>query len=183
MAKLDASPYPDDLQAELAVQPRRQTSRLTLALAAGVVLVAGILIGIQAHKSLGGGDAGPAAAAGDRQPGDRQQAPGQLRGYGRQGGNGQPPGYGGPGGQPGFGQRQGGGTVGTVEKVEDGKVYLKTMDGATVTVTTTGQTTVQVAKPGKVSDLRSGSTVVVRGEQAGDGTVSATSITQGGVGR
>ncbi|MER6951065.1 hypothetical protein ABT294_44335 [Nonomuraea sp. NPDC000554] len=177
MAKLDASPYPDDLQAELAVQPRRQTSRLTLALAAGVVLVAGILIGIQAHKSLGG-DAGPAAAAGDR-----QQSPGQMRGYGRQGGSGQPPGYGGPGGQPGFGQRQGGGTVGTVEKVEDGKVYLKTMDGATVTVTTTGQTTVQVAKPGKVSDLRSGSTVVVRGEQAGDGTVSAASITQGGVGR
>ncbi|MBN6055210.1 hypothetical protein JYK22_24960, partial [Nonomuraea sp. RK-328] len=182
---LDSSPFRDDLREELAVRPRKGPSRLTLALGAGVVLVAGVLIGIQAHKTLGG-DAAPAAAAGGGQAG------GGFQGYGRRmggmPGNSMPPGYGGQpgGGQPGGGQpgqRVGGGTVGTVEKVEDGRVYLKAMDGSTVTVTTTGSTTVQISKPGKVSDLATGSTVVVRGQKAADGSVAAVSISQGGGGR
>ncbi|GAA2295240.1 hypothetical protein GCM10010149_49390 [Nonomuraea roseoviolacea subsp. roseoviolacea] len=182
---LDSSPFrDDDLREELAVQPRKGPSRLTLALGAGVVLVAGVLIGIQAHKTLDG-QAAPAAAAGGRQSGDGYQ--GYGRRMGGMPGNGTPPGYGGqpgdgqPGGQPG--QRAGGfggGTVGTVEKVEDGKVYLKAMDGSTVTVTTTGSTTVQISKPGKVADLATGSTVVVRGQKAADGSVAAVSISQGG---
>ncbi|NUW34029.1 hypothetical protein HTZ77_21705 [Nonomuraea sp. SMC257] len=175
-SSLDSSPFRDDLREELAVRPRKGPSRLTLALGAGVVLVAGVLIGIQAHRTLGG-DAAPAAATGGRQAGGGFQGYGQR--MGGMPGNGMPPGYGGqPGGQPG--QRTGGGTVGTVEKVEDGKVYLKAMDGSTVTVTTTGSTTVQIARPGKVSDLATGSTVVVRGQQAADGSVAAVSISQGG---
>ncbi|TMR92982.1 DUF5666 domain-containing protein [Nonomuraea basaltis] len=161
MAQLDSSPYPDDLREELAVQPRKGMSKLTLGLAAGVVLVAGILIGIQAGKLSGSTDTTTAAA--------QQRSVGQQQA---------PPGYGAR--QGGFGQRMGaGGTMGTVEKVEGGKVYIKTMDGSTVTVTTTGQTTVQIAQPGKVSDLKAGSTVTVRGRQAGDGSVTAASITQG----
>ncbi|MEV0196217.1 hypothetical protein [Nonomuraea sp. NPDC050691] len=180
---LDSSPFRDDLREELAVRPRKGPSRLTLALGAGVVLVAGVLIGIQAHKTLGGG-AAPAAAAGGRQAGAGPQGYGRRMG-GTQG-DGMSPGYGGQpgGGQPG--QRMGGfggGTVGTVEKVEDGKVYLKAMDGSTVTVTTTGSTTVQISKPGKVTDLATGTTVVVRGRKAADGSVSAVSISQGGGGR
>ncbi|MEV0352405.1 hypothetical protein AB0H88_42190 [Nonomuraea sp. NPDC050680] len=180
MAKLDGSPYPEDLDSELAVQPRKPLSKVTLALIAGVVLVAGVVIGIQAQKALGA----PATAAA-MQPGGRQ-LPG---GYGQQGR--QPGGYGQqPGGRQqmpgGYGQRMGGaggGTVGTVEKVEGGKIYVKTMDGSTVTVTTTEATTVQVTKPGKLADLRAGTNVVVRGEKGGDGSVAATSISQGGVGR
>ncbi|MGP3960434.1 hypothetical protein ACTWPT_30935 [Nonomuraea sp. 3N208] len=170
MAQLDSSPYPDDLREELAVQPRAGMSKLTLALAAGVVLVAGIIIGIQAGK-LTGGSAGAQLRAGGM-----QQAP---QGYGPAGVQQAPPGYGGR--QGGLAQRMGGGgTIGTVEKVEGGKIYVKTMDGSTVTVTTTDQTTVQIAKPGKVSDLEAGSTVTVRGRQGDDGSVTAASITQGG---
>ncbi|MEW9552710.1 hypothetical protein [Nonomuraea sp. NPDC050783] len=173
MSQLDSSPFPDDLGEELAVQPRQGMSKVTMALAAGVVLVAGVLIGIQAAK-LFGGDGGPAAAAGGQRPAGG--------GYGQQQGG--PPGYGQQRGQNGgFGQRAGGmgggGTFGTVEKVEDGKVYIKTMDGSTVTVTTTDRTTVQIARPGKVTDLEKGSNVTVRGQQGGDGSVTATTITQG----
>ncbi|TMR09197.1 hypothetical protein ETD86_44595 [Nonomuraea turkmeniaca] len=172
MAQLDSSPYPEDLREELAVQPRAGLSKLTLALAAGVVLVAGILIGIQAGK-LTGGSAGTAAGA-------QQRAGGMPQGYGPAGMQQASPGTGAR--QGGFGQRMGGmggGTIGTVEKVEGGKVYVKTMDGSTVTVTTTDRTTVQIAKPGKVSDLEPGGTVTVRGQEGEDGSVTAASITQG----
>ncbi|MFB4263960.1 hypothetical protein [Nonomuraea sp. GTA35] len=166
MDKLDSSPFPDDLREELAVQPAEGTSKVTLALAAGVVLVAGILIGIQAESWFGAADAPPQAAGVQQRP--------MNGGYGQRG---QIPG-GGAQPQPGGGQRVGG-TVGTVEKVEDGKVYVKTMDGSTVTVTTTDRTTVQISRPGKVSDLEAGTTVVVRGRQGADGAVAATSISQG----
>ncbi|MFG1702112.1 hypothetical protein ACFLIM_02865 [Nonomuraea sp. M3C6] len=175
MAQLDSSPYPDDLGEELAVQPKRGASKLTLALAAGVVLVAGILIGVQAGKMFGA--SGVPAAALQRPAG----------GYGQQqGGFGQSPGYGGQRGQqPGGGQRMGGAggaTLGTVEKVEGGKVYVKTMDGATVTVNTDDQTAVTISKAGKVTDLKTGTTIVVRGQPGDDGSVTAASITQGGQG-
>lgn len=180
MGKLDSSPFPDDLGEELAVQPRKSFSKLTLGLAAAVVLVAGVLIGIQAGKLFGASDT-PAAAAGQR-PGGQFGGYGQQRGYGQQpGGTGQQPGGTGQNstGQNGGFQRMGGGTVGTVEKVEGGKIYVKTTDGSTVTVSTTDQTTVQISKPGKVADLQAGTTVVVRGQQADDGSVTAQTITQG----
>ncbi|MEV0623769.1 hypothetical protein AB0I81_61360 [Nonomuraea sp. NPDC050404] len=161
MDKLDSSPFPDDLREELTVQPARTTSKVTLALGAGVVLVAGILIGIQAQNMTApAGGPPPQAAAAQRPMGGG--------GYGQQ--------------QPGGRQRPtgGGGTAGTVEKVQDGKVYVRTQDGATVTVTTTEQTTVQISKPGKVTDLEKGTSVVVRGQQGADGAVTATSISQGG---
>ncbi|NUP22024.1 MAG: hypothetical protein HOZ81_39370 [Streptomyces sp.] len=170
VTKLDSSPFPDDLGEELAVQPAKGVSKLTLGLAAAVLLVAGVLIGIQAGKAFGSSSGTPAAA---QQPRTNGQFPG---GYGRQNGYGQQPGNG------GFGQRMGGGTAGTVEKVDGDKVYVKTMDGSTVTVTTSDQTTVQISKPGKVADLAAGTTVVVRGRQGEDGTVTATTITQGSLG-
>ncbi|NJP88057.1 hypothetical protein HCN51_01055 [Nonomuraea sp. FMUSA5-5] len=179
MDKLDSSPFRDDLREELAVQPAKGTSKVTLALAAGVVLVAGILIGIQAESWFGAADAPPQAAGAAQQRGT-----GAMGGYGQRGqfpgGAQQPGGQQQPGG--GGGQRMGGGTVGTVEKIEDGKVYVRTMDGATVTVTTTDRTTVQISKPGKVSDLETGTTIVVRGQQGADGAVTATSISQGSQG-
>ncbi|MEV3981068.1 DUF5666 domain-containing protein [Nonomuraea sp. NPDC049758] len=169
MDRLDSSPFPDDLGEELAVRPRGGVSKLTLGLAAGVVLVAGVLIGIQAGKLSGTSDAAPAAAQLRRTDG---QSPGG--GYGQRG-NGTQNGT----QNGGFGQRMGGGTAGTVEKVDGDKIYVRTMDGATVTVTTSDQTTVQISRPGKVADLAAGTTVVVRGQQSGDGSVTATAITQG----
>ncbi|MFG1944319.1 hypothetical protein [Nonomuraea sp. NPDC048826] len=149
---LDTSPFQDDLRAEPAGPPRR-ASKLTLALLTGVVLVAGILTGIQAQKAFGT----PAATAAAPQ----RPEPGQNR--------------------QGFGGRQPGGeTVGTVRKVEGGTVYLKTMDGSTVTVTTGDSTTVQVTTPGSLSDLKPGAVVSVRGERGDDGAVTADTITRTG---
>ncbi|WP_214317298.1 hypothetical protein [Nonomuraea sediminis] len=161
MAQLDASPFPDDLP---VAPPRRGPSRLTLALAAAVVLVAGVLIGIQAQKAFGS----------SALPSGQRSGFSGFSGYGGQS----------PGGQS-FGGRQGfgGATVGTVEKISGEQVYLRTMDGSTVKVTTTGATTVEIARPGKLSDLKTGGTIVVRGQKAADGSVSAVSISQGGGGR
>lgn len=161
---LDTSPFQDDLRAGPATPPRRRASRLTLGLLAGVVLVAGVLIGIQAQKAFGT----PAASAPQwPESGGRQQPDGNRQGFG--------------------GRRQpGGDTVGTVQKVEGdkgGKVYLKTMDGSTVTVSTGDSTTVQVTTPGSLSDLKPGAVVSVRGERGDDGTVTADTITQTGARR
>ncbi|MFG1695476.1 hypothetical protein [Nonomuraea sp. NPDC049309] len=168
MDKLDSSPFPGDLREELAVRPERGVSKVTLALGAGVVLVAGILIGIQAHSAFGSApQAGPPAGAA-RQAAAEQDGAGLRARL--------------PRGMDGFGGQargMGGGTAGTIEKVENGTIHLKTATGETVTVATTGETTVQIAKPGKVADLKAGDTIVVRGTPGAGGAVTATSITQG----
>ncbi|PRX62202.1 hypothetical protein B0I32_113155 [Nonomuraea fuscirosea] len=168
MSHLDSSPFPGDLREELAVRPVRGPSKLTMTLGAGVVLVAGILVGIQAQNLFG--SAGAAAQLGAQQRFGGQ--PGAAR---------QPDASRQPGGRQRMGGG-GGGTAGTVEKVEGGNVYVRTTDGATVTVNTTDQTTVRISRPAKVADLRKGSTIVVRGQQGADGAVTADSISEGGQG-
>jgi hypothetical protein len=184
---LETSPFRGDLEAELAVRPARGLSRLTLALCAGVTLVAGVIVGIQAEKAMGGASgtsSGTSGTAADARAAMRQGGPagygGQNTGQDRTGAY---SGQGGPSGQNGRPGGQGGGqgamTVGTVQKVEGGKVYLQTTDGSTVTVTTTDETTVRISKEGKVADLRAGGTVVVQGAKGEDGSVTATSISEG----
>ncbi|MEU6743241.1 hypothetical protein [Streptosporangium sandarakinum] len=202
---LDSSPFGDDPEAEPTGPPRRGPSTLTLVLGAGVVLVAGIILGIQAHKALGGPAADPAASnAAVRQgsgglggPGGSGGGSGDGRGFGGgqwngpggqngqpgqngQGGQGAQNGRTGPGG--GFGGRGGfgGAAVGTVQRVEGTKVYVQTRDGSVVTVNTGDETTVRVSKKGKVADLKPGGAVVVQGERAGDGSITATAISEGG---
>ncbi|MEV4163593.1 hypothetical protein [Nonomuraea dietziae] len=164
---LDQSPFEEQFQA----RPRPRASKLTLGLGAGLVLVVGVIIGIQAQKTLGApvSAAGLAGLAGQ---------PGARLGYGGQPGAGQ-----GQQGQPGQqGQRGmlGGATVGTVEKVDKDKVILKAADGSSITVKTTAETAVRVTKEGEVADLVAGTTVVVQGDKGEDGSVNATSISQGG---
>lgn len=88
-----------------------------------------------------------------------------------------------PGGATGAGGGAGGGgiTFGTVTKVEGDTVYVKQADGTTITVKTNGSTTVQVSTTGTVSDLSPGSTVVVQGSSSGNDTVTAQTITEGGL--
>ncbi|MEV6867473.1 hypothetical protein AB0M44_41590 [Streptosporangium subroseum] len=169
---LETSPFAGDLESELAARPRRRFSTLTVVLAAGVMLVAGVIVGIQAQKALGGSDApgGPGAAL--RQGGGTGGG-GFAGAQGAQGAQGQ---GGGQGRQGGFG----GLTVGTVQKVDGEKVYVQTMDGSVVTVKTTGETAVRLAKEGKVADLKPGGTVSVQGAKADDGSVTATMINEGG---
>ncbi|GAA3090428.1 hypothetical protein [Streptosporangium carneum] len=185
---LETSPFAGDLEEELAAGPRHRPSTLTLVLGAGVTLVVGVILGIQAQKAMGdqGGTSGAPAAM--------RQGMAGPGGYG-----GGPGGPGGPGGYGGFGGRQQGGqgnqgnqggqgnaggmggvTFGTVQRVEGGKVYLQRSDGTVVTVNTTGRTTVRVSREGKVTDLRSGGTVVVQGTGGEDGSITATTISEGG---
>ena len=168
---LATSPFGSDVDAELAAAPRRGVSKVTVALGAGVIFMAGVIAGIQAHKAFGGDDApggGQVAAGG---------GPAQRPGAGGQAAQGQGGGFGrgqGPGG--GFGG--GGVAVGTVSRVDGDTIYLRTVQGTTVTVRTGEDTRIRVTKDGKVSDLEQGTTVIVRGTQADDGGVDATEVSQ-----
>jgi len=171
---LEISPFDDDLQAELAAQPaRRGPSKLTLSFGAGVVLVAGLLAGIEAQKTFGS-PAAPSFVAGQGNAGaTRGQGGGQTGGQGGGGG-----GFGGQGGG-GFGGAGGNATIGTVQRVAGGTIYITTAQGDAVTVKTTSSTKIQLTAAGKATDLKAGTSVVVSGDKGADGTVNATSVSQG----
>ncbi|MGW5262675.1 hypothetical protein ACWEQG_17000 [Microbispora sp. NPDC004025] len=176
---LETSPFDDDLQEVLTARPARAGgSKLTLALAGGVLLVAGLLLGIQVQKLLGGSTPGqvPSRAAGPGAYAGAGQAP-VGGGYARGAGGG----FGGAGGgtRAGTGGGPGGMTFGTVKLVDGDKIYVQTANGGVVTVTTSGDTKVQVSRAGKVSDLKPGSFVTVAGAADAQGQVAATSVTQG----
>jgi hypothetical protein len=78
-----------------------------------------------------------------------------------------------------FGGGAGGGaTIGTVKLVDGSNVYVQDTAGDDIKVTTSPSTQVTVSKPGKVSDLAPGTSVIVLGQASSDGTtVAATSIT------
>ncbi|HEY0260865.1 MAG TPA: DUF5666 domain-containing protein [Lacisediminihabitans sp.] len=85
-----------------------------------------------------------------------------------------------PGGAEGGGTGAGGGlTAGTVQSVDGDTITLKLTDGSTVKVTTTSDTAVTKTEDGTVSDLAKGDTVAVRGTTGSDGTVAATTVTEG----
>ncbi|GAA1992858.1 DUF5666 domain-containing protein [Amycolatopsis minnesotensis] len=123
-----------------------------------LVLVAALLIAV----SFGAGAWTHAATSG-QSPARTQQAGGQPQGgLGRQGA--------GRGGTVG--------TVGTVARIDGGTVYVKTLQGNEVVVSTTDSTKVGLSKPGALADLAPGSSVTVQGTPGADGKVAAQSITQ-----
>ena len=64
--------------------------------------------------------------------------------------------------------------------VDGNNVYLTDSSGATIKVTLAPNASVTVTKKGKLSDLTPGTAVVVVGKTGTDGTVTATTVTQGG---
>jgi len=164
---LESPPFEDDFQTALAAQAARgRPSKVTLALAAGLLLVVGMVIGIRLHAAFGQRDGARVlqGVAANRNAGQGGAVPG-TGWSGRAGGQ----------------VTQGGAgpvTFGTVTKVEGDKVYVRTMDGREVTVRTSDGTRIRVSKPGKVTDLAAGTTVVVAGSAGSDGTVNATSISE-----
>jgi hypothetical protein len=160
---LSTSPFEGDLSEELAKAPRaRRLPGLTTLLCAGVVLAAGFVIGVQTDRHSGQQGSNAAQAA-PRMPGGGMA--GGLRG-------------GGMPGQAGGGQGQGGATTGTVQKIVGKTIYVQTANGV-VQVKVTGTTKVRALRSGSAKDLKSGTSVVVQGAQANDGTVTATSVSQG----
>jgi hypothetical protein len=73
-------------------------------------------------------------------------------------------------------------TTGTVTAVDGSTVTLELTDGSTVTVTTTDDTTVTTTDESTVDALTNGDSLTVMGDADDDGTVAATSITEGATG-
>ena len=69
--------------------------------------------------------------------------------------------------------------MGEVTAATATSLTIKTMDGTVYTVTAGADATITKTVTGKVSDLKVGDTVSVRGQTASDGTVTATSISTG----
>jgi len=136
-----------------------------LYLGAGILAVVGFVGGIQADK-LWGGNSGSSAG------GAASGAAGRTLGGGFQG-RGLQSGTGGTG-------STGNMTIGTVQKVVGKTIYLKTSDGKTIKITTDGSTRVKVAKSGSAKDLKSGASIVVQGSANKNGTVTATTVSEGG---
>jgi hypothetical protein len=154
-------PVEDDLSAQLAAAaPRRWWSRSTVYLAAAALLVAGFLGGVQVQKSYG---AAATTGNGANSPAGGY-FPRQNGGGGQQGGTGQ---------QAGAGR----GTTGTIKLVDGGTVYVQTASGDVITIKTTGDTKVAVARAGALKDLKAGDAVTVQGATGADGTVTATTVT------
>jgi hypothetical protein len=82
----------------------------------------------------------------------------------------------------GFGGSSGGGTTGTVKVVDGNDVYITDTDGNLEKVSTDSTSSISITSAGKVTDLKPGQSVVVRGTTNDDGTISATSISQGASG-
>ncbi|WP_051732292.1 DUF5666 domain-containing protein [Kitasatospora phosalacinea] len=169
---LATAPDARDITAELAAPPRRKLPWPTLVLAGCVIAVLSFAGGVWYQKDDGTGATGNRAGA----PNSGQRFPGGTRGgYGGYGGQ-----TGGAGGGQAPGGAAGGFTRGTVKSVDGSTVYLTEANGTTVKITTGDSTKVTTTKEGKVGDLQPGQTVTVVGSKAGDGSYSATQLTEGG---
>lgn len=71
-------------------------------------------------------------------------------------------------------------TAGTVTLIDGDNMYVTTTSGSVVKVKTTTATKVTANESVPLSKVAPGSTVVVQGTTNSDGTVSATSVSQGG---
>lgn len=141
---------------------------LAIIVALGVGLLGGILIGqhtgAAAQASSRSGFAGRGFGAG---------------GFGGESGSG----TGGSGtATPGAGGFAGGGfTSGTIQSISGDKMVVKTVQGTTVTVTTDSSTKISKTSSASLSDLKVGERVTAVGKSTGSGSVTATTVTEGGV--
>ena len=150
---------------EFAPPTRRRFPLVTGALAALVVAGGAFLAGVQVQKhhdrSLVTTTAAAAATAG---AGQRARASG------------------GGGGAAGGGGGGGGATVGQVKLVDGSNIYVTDASGNTITVATTSSSQFTKLNPATLKDVQPGDTVIVRGAQQTDGSVSAATVSDSGPG-
>lgn len=168
---------PVDPSPEEILGTRQETSELESALAkparskrsfsSTMLLVLGVVVAV---GFVGGLLLGRATA-----PENAATLPGNLPGAGNFPG-------GGTGANGGNFPGGGGFTAGTIQSVDGDTIYIETADGETVEIRTSGDTDVQVTSEGSVDDLAEGETVIVQGDQQDDGSLDATSISEGGFG-
>jgi hypothetical protein len=88
---------------------------------------------------------------------------------------------GGTGGNGGNGGRFANGNfaTGTVQSVNGNTITLLSRDGTTTTVTVTSSTKISKTEKGSLSDLKTGDNVVAVGSKSSDGSIAATTISEG----
>ncbi|MGW3622208.1 DUF5666 domain-containing protein [Streptomyces sp. NPDC000880] len=157
-----------DISAELNAPPRRKLPWPALLLSSAVIAALAFTGGVLVEKGQSSGSSGPGGAPAGGAAGGR---PGGAQG-------------GGAGGQAsGAGSASAGGsgmTVGTVKVIDGSTIYVSDPQGAIIKVTTGESTQVSRSASGKVSDLKPGQTVTVRGSQNSSGDITATTVTEGG---
>ena len=159
---LGVRPETSDLESALAKPARSKRSfSSTMLLVLGVVVAVGFVGGLLLGRATA--------------PENAATLPGNLPGGGNFPG-------GGTGANGGNFPGGGGFTAGTIQSVDGDTIYIETADGETVEVRTSGDTDVQVTSEGSVDDLAEGETVIVQGDQQDDGSLDATSISEGGFG-
>ncbi|MFE4952580.1 hypothetical protein ACFRCW_00355 [Streptomyces sp. NPDC056653] len=164
---LAAPPDMRDISAELNAPPRRKLPWPALLLSAAVIAALAFTGGVLVEKGQSSGSSGPGGALAGGAGGGR---PGGVMG-------------GGAGGQAPGGNAAAGGsgmTVGTIKVIDGSTIYVTDPQGAVIKVTTGTSTQVSKSTTGKVSDLKPGQTVTVRGSQSSSGDITATTVTEGG---
>ncbi len=154
----------EDLAQMLKSQTRAPRSKWTTGLGALVALVLVFFAGVFVDQHWGPSQ----SSAGAGSFASIASAFRSGRGSGGLGGGG----FGGGG----FG---GGITIGTVKLVDGSHIYIADSSGQMVKINTTAATTVSQQQSVKVSDLKAGQTLLIRGQADASGTLVATSITQG----
>ena len=159
----------DDLATLLAKREHARPNRLTWVLLVLLVLAVGFAGGAFVEKRNSSSSSGlPDFAA--------------LRGGGDFAGGGAFPGGALPGGAtPGGGTlvTSGAVTTGTVKLVDGTSLYITDADGNTVKVIVPETVPVTTQSETSLGDLAAGSTVIIQGETGDDGTVTATSVSEG----
>jgi hypothetical protein len=142
---------------------KRSTRWLTPTLAIVAALAVGMVGGVFIGRS-GAAHAGPGTfARGQFAGGDSSQI---------QGGSGQ-------GGGTGRAFAGGGFTTGKITAIDGTTITVKAPDGTLKKVSTTAKTRVSKTTTSSVDELKKGETVTVIGATGSDGTVAATTISQG----
>jgi len=163
----------DELTAVLTRRPRVKLPSLTLVLVTLVVASAGFLGGIVVGKHYGSSGSGSPASAFSRFAAGASAT--------ARTGSGSGAGLGGRGG--GGGEfAAGNATIGTIKLIDGSTVYVQTLGGDIVQVSTSAGTKVTASSTVRVKDLQPGETVVVEGNKNSTGGVTATSISQTSLG-
>jgi hypothetical protein len=165
----DALPSTDnELLTQILARRNRRLPKMTLALAALLVVALTFVIGAEVQKHYGTSAAsasGPGAAA--------AAAFGRARAAGGFAGGGAAGGF--AGGAGGFGAAASG-TTGTVTLIKGSTLYVTDSSGNTSIVKTTASSRVTKTVTSSVKNILPGSTVTIVGPQAKDGSYTATSI-------
>ena len=166
----DESARDDDLATLLARREHARPNRVTWVLVTLLLLGAGFVGGAFAYKTWGpsasigmpsfAGGLPAMAGAGSTSSGTGPSTTGTGTGF--------------PGAPADL-------TIGTVKLVDRTNLYVTTTSGETVKVLVPDSASVTAEQEIALADLAAGSTVIIRGATADDGTVTATSVSEGSI--